>query len=116
MTDFDFLEIAKNAPDAGGMTVVEYTLLPTNFPYGQWSARIGDSTARLELQKGPEASLLGTLFIVENNPKTDHGIQLRGRFKPMNNLLTLNEVGGSGSRATLQAILADLNKTMTGKW
>lgn len=107
---FDPIEIEKEAPKAGGMMIVEYPLMPSNFSYGSWLAHFEEQLADLELQKGDVASVRGTLIFKESE---NIPISLQGRYDPVQRTLTLHDVNSDGR---LIVMLSEDLKSMSGEW
>jgi uncharacterized protein YraI len=110
--DFEPLEIERAAP-AGGMTIVEYPLVPINFPFGTWVAQIGEKVGELELRRGQVGNLQAKLIIENNGQEVGSQIKLQGRYDPVQKTLSLNEIESAAAR--LKTVLSDDLKNMRGK-
>jgi PEGA domain len=110
--DFEPLEIERTAP-AGGMTIVEYPLVPINFPFGTWTAQIGEKAGKLELQRGQAGTFQAQLIIENGGQEVGNQIKLRGRYDPVQKTLSLNEIESAAAR--LKTILSDDLKNMRGE-
>ncbi len=107
---FDPIEIEKEAPKAGGMIIIEYPLMPSNFSYGSWLAHVEEQLADLELQKGGVASVRGMLIFKESE---SNPISLQGRYDPVQRTLTLSDANSEGR---IKVMLSEDLKNMSGEW
>jgi len=110
--EFETLEVEKAAP-ARGMTIVEYALVPVNFPFGTWVVQIGDKAGKLELQRGQPGVFQAQLIIEKDAQAMESQIKLRGRYDPVQKVLSLNETENATAR--LKTILSDDLRNMRGE-
>lgn len=95
------------------MTIVEYALVPVNFPFGTWVAQIGDKAGKLELQRGQPGTFQAQLIIENDDQVMESQIKLRGRYDPVQKVLSLNEI--ESASAWLKTILSEDFKNMRGE-
>ncbi len=107
---YDVLEIEQTAPPAGGMTIVEQVLRPTDFPYGRWQLEKGGAQGELIFARGKLNFIVATARLPEQEDT-----QWQGRFNPVDRTLRMNQVTNATTAGRWHATLSDDLRRMNGE-